>query len=173
MKKIRIVTVSNKNGENQRVLKEFARILGRENNIEIACIHYLPEKRMDLIGEIRALQPELLISADLSGFEQCTLTDNIAYNLLGCRQLHLLLHEKLPGEQYLNKQMSIAMFFYCVGNAYCEYLRKLYPNLPYLKEIPGWHLGTDEKAAVENAEILRVVFREMLRECRMSSILKC
>ncbi|MCM1302714.1 MAG: hypothetical protein NC305_06905 [Lachnospiraceae bacterium] len=166
-KKIKIAVVLNQNTENRCVLKGFMEMLERESDIETVCISYPLEKQKNLIGEIKALRPDLLITADLSGFEQCTLTDNVSYNLLDCKQLHLLLHEKLPNEQYLKKQQSIAMFFYCAGNAYYEYLHKYYPHLPYLKQIPDWQLEKNGKAAGKNAACLRAVLLEALRESRI------
>ncbi|MCM1542994.1 MAG: hypothetical protein NC121_17280 [Blautia sp.] len=164
-KKIKIAVLLDQNTGNRCVLKGFMEMLERESNIETVCISYPLEKQKNLIGEIKALRPDLLITADLSGFEQCTLTDNVSYNLLDCKQLHLLLHEKLPNEQYLKKQQSIAMFFYCAGSAYYEYLHKYYPHLPYLKEMPGWQFERNEKAVNKNAEILYGVFLEVLHEC--------
>ena len=38
-------------------------------------------------------------------------------------------------EKYLEKQLSISMFFYCADHDYYEYLLKTYPDIPYLKEI--------------------------------------
>ena len=163
-KKMKIVIVSSEKPENISGFGRFIRRLEQEDGVETACLFYVPRQQGDLIGEIKAMQPRLLITVNLPGFDRCTLTDGISYNLLDCRQLHLLLHENLSNEEYLKKQLSIAMFFYCAGNAYYERLKEQYPNLPYLEKLPDWQAGTDERAADANAEALYAAFREVLRE---------
>ena len=166
-KKIKIVVVSSQNIENVCGFKHFTEMLEQEGSFETASIIYSSKKQRDIIGEIKSLHPELLITVDLPGFEQCTLADNVSYNLLDCKQLHLLFHKNLPNEQCLNKQLSIAMFFYCAGKPYYEYLHKLYPDIPYLKELPGWQFEMNERTSGRNAEIIYTVFQEVLHECRM------
>lgn len=146
-------------------MAEFQKRLAQEGHAEVSRLQYSAGERRDIIGEIKALHPDLLITTDLAGFEQCTLADNISYNLLDCKQIHLLLHEKLPNEPYLKGQLSIAMFFYCAGDAYCDYLTQKYPRLPWLKKLPDWQEGTDQQAQESHAEALGAVFREVLQEC--------
>jgi len=164
-KKIKIALISDESAERICGFKRFTEVLAREGNMETARILQAPGKRMDLIREVKALQPEILITTDLLGFEQCTLTDNVSYNLLDCKQLHLLFHENLPNERYLNRQLSIAMFFYCVGNSYYKRLSRQYPELPYLKVFKDWQSGVGEEAMEKNAESLYGALREVLREC--------
>ena len=66
-------------------------------------------------ADIKKSEADLFINFNLAGFEQSTLTDGIAYNLLNCKQIHILLKDHLPHEKYLAKQLSISMFFYCAG----------------------------------------------------------
>lgn len=152
-------------------MEEFQKKLSHEDKVEVTCLQYTPGERRDIVGEIKALRPDLLITIDLAGFEQCTLTDNISYNLLDCKQLHLLLHENLPNEPYLKGQLSIAMFFYCAGDAYYNELIRKYPNMPYLKKLPDWQDKTDGQAQERNAETLHEAFREVLRECTVDPII--
>lgn len=168
MKKIRIAVVRRHETGNICGFQKFLEMLEQDDRTEIVYIAHSGGKSGDLIGELKSSHPDLLITADLPGFEQCTLTDNIAYNLLDCIQLHLLLHEKLPNEKYLKKQLSIAMFFYCAGKAYHARLLEQYPDLPYLEELSGWQSERDAKAADSNAEILYSVLWEVLRQCGIS-----
>ena len=146
-------------------MEGFQKKLARESKMEVTSMRYASGERRDIIGEIKSLSPDLLVTTDLAGFELCTLTDNISYNLLDCKQLHLLLHENLPNEPYLAGQLSISMFFYCAGDAYYDVLLRKYPNLPYLKKLPDWQDGAGEPAENQNGEILYAAFREVLREC--------
>lgn len=148
-------------------LKQLQEKLSQEGDSEVFDLQYTPGERRDIIGEIKAFHPDVLITTDLAGFEQCTLTDNISYNLLDCKQLHLLLHKNLPNEPYLARQLSIAMFFYCVGDMYYDYLVQKYPNLPYLKSLSGWHPETNETGGNLNAEILYKAFKELVQECKL------
>lgn len=117
------------------------------------------------MSELQTLAPDILVTTDLLGFEQCTLTESISYNLLNCKQIHLLLREKLANEKYLEKQLSMAMFFYCAGDSYYKLLRIKYPDMPWLKSIPGWQIGEDACAAERNAEILCEILEEVSAEC--------
>ncbi len=164
---MRIVQVSVSPENSIPGLKQFREKLSRENDVEVSYLQYTPGERRDIISEIRAFHPDMLITTDLAGFEQCTLTDNISYNLLDCKQLHLLLHENLPNEPYLARQLSIAMFFYCAGDMYGDYLAQKYPNLPFLKSLPEWEAETDAAVRSHNAEALYRVFQEVLRECKL------
>lgn len=151
-------------------LEEFLSRLAQEGNTEVSRLQYTSGEQRDTFAEIKSLQPDLLITVNLPGFEQSTLTDNIAYNLLVCKQLHLLLHRNLPNELYLDRPLNIAMFFYCVGDDYYNYLLKRYPELPYLKKLSGWRTETeaqtdaDQQVKEENAQALYAAYREVLRE---------
>lgn len=144
---------------------QFAARLAHEKNMEVSCLAWPSPKPQDLISEIKARRPDLLVTTDLAGFEQCTLADNVSYNLLDCKQLHLLLHRNLPNEPYLKGQLSISMFFFCAGDAYCDELARRYPRLPWLKKLPGWQEETDRQARESNADSLYEAFREVLQEC--------
>ena len=148
-------------------LKQFQEKLSRERDSEVSSLQYTLGERREMIGEIKAFHPDVLITTDLAGFEQCTLTDNISYNLLDCKQLHFLLHKKLPNEPYLAGQLSIAMFFYCAGDMYYDYLLKKYPNLPYLKSLSEWRSETNVTVENSNAEILYKAFREVVQACKL------
>lgn len=93
---------------------------------------WLPLTR-DMMGDIKRKAPDLLITLDLAGFDRTTFTDGVAYNLLDCKQLHLLLREGLEQETLLKKPLSIAMFFACAGETYAGYLRRNYPDIPWLE----------------------------------------
>lgn len=118
-----------------------------------------------LISDINAMVPDILISVDLLGFEQCTLTDNISYNLLNCKQIHLLLQDKIENEKYLSKVLSMAMFFFCAGDAHFKYLSQTYPHLPYLKRLEHWESAIAPQCAEADAQILCSVLEEVCKEC--------
>lgn len=159
---MRIILLTERPCDSIEGLKQFQKKLA-ESRREVTCLSY-SSKTKDIIQEIKALHPDLLITVDLPGFERCTLTDNIAYNLLSCKQLHLLLHRNLPNESYLGRPLNIAMFFYCAGDAYYDYLTQQYPDMPYLQKLPDWRDGTDRQAEESNAQALYAAFEEVLRE---------
>lgn len=121
--------------------------------------------------DIKKAEADLFVDFNLSGFEQGTLTGGIAYNLLGCKQVHILLDAALPNEKQLEKQLSIAMFFYCVDAQYCRYLSERYPELPCLKEAEGWKRTETADAAEHNAGLLCSIVEEVLRICHMAAVL--
>ncbi len=162
---MKIVILTEQPINNISGMKYFIDKLTQEHKAEITCLQYIPRGGKDIIGEIKVQRPEVLITVDLPGFEQRTLTDNISYNLLDCKQLHFLLHENLRNESYLAGQLSIAMFFYCAGDALYNRLAQRYPYLPYLKKIPGEQEKPDDQTEKGNGERYYGALQEMLREC--------
>ena len=125
------------------------------------------EESVDTIRSksIKEINPDIMISFDLTGFEQCTLTGGIAYNLLNCKQIHILRNEQLPNEKYLAGQLSISMFFYCVSTVYYEYLSLRYPEIPYLREIEGWNEVREVVGDANNAHVLANMIIEVAQKC--------
>lgn len=160
--KILVAAVLKQDSDSLDVASRFLGLAGQRENVEIGGILFSDPGQKDIISKIKVLHPDLLVTIDLQGFEQGTLTDNISYNLLDCKQLHLLLHDQLPNEHFLSRQLSIAMFFCCAGNSYFEYLKQCYPNLPYLKVLQGWRADTGKDAEAQNAETLYRAFQEVL-----------
>lgn len=119
-------------------------------------------------ADIRKSGADLFIDFDLAGFVQSTLTDGIAYNLLDCKQIHILFGDRIPEERYLVKQLSISMFFYTTDAEYCRYLRDRYPDMPYLKVIEGWKKDEEENSAGDYAEKLCSIILEVMQLCGMS-----
>ena len=100
---------------------------------------------------------------------QSTLTGGLAYNLLDCKQIHLLTRENLRDENCLSRQLSIAMFFYCAGAEYFRRLQAEYPDIPYLKQLNGWSLENTPTAINGNADILYNVILEVAGICHIES----
>lgn len=68
------------------------------------------EQRKLLYGTIKDDEPDLLVTYNLAGFELCTLTDSLSYNLLDCRQIHFVDRNDCPNNKYLEKERSINLF---------------------------------------------------------------
>lgn len=102
----------------------------------------------------------MIITFDLTGFEQTTLMGGISYNLVNSKFVNFLLHENLKNEKCLSKQLSLSMFFYCAGEEYAAYLREHYPDIPYLKTLQGVE-KTGEAA-------MRSAVEEVLAECHLA-----
>lgn len=162
---MKLVVVS----EKQSIFEKYSELLQskieQDLKCEVICVFQNKKESRKFINELKALAPDVLLTVNLLGFEQCTLTDNISYNLLNCKQVHLLLHEKLANEKYLSKQLSIAMFFYCSGDVYYEHLKTTYPNLPYLKKIEGWQIGESDSNILLNIEVISGIVKEVAEEC--------
>ncbi len=93
-------------------------------------IYRAPGDTRNIMKEIREFEPELMITEDLEGFEMCTLTDAVSYNLIHCRQLHLLSSDPLSNERYLSKQLSLLMTFVCPNPDRAALLMDKYPDIP-------------------------------------------
>lgn len=113
----------------------------KHNEISVNLLDKLPQGLRLEVGD-------LLVTFNLSGFEQQTIAGGIAYNLFNCKQIHILLDNNLPCEDKLAMPLSISMFFFCRGQDYYEYLQKTYPEIPFLQKIDEWD---DEGNALEDA----------------------
>ena len=69
-------------------------------------------KRNHLLDIIKDLKPDLLVSYNLAGFELSTLADSLLYNLINCRQFHIIRKKNLPNEKYLKILRSINLFLF-------------------------------------------------------------
>ena len=120
----------------------------------------------DLIGNIKNTASELLLTVDLAGFDRVTLTDNIAYNLLDCKQVHVLCGKDLPNEKALEKSLSIAMFFLCFEKENCEVLKRRYTHIPWIECMEGWS-PVEDLCADKNVEEIAKVLETVIKECRL------
>ena len=68
--------------------------------------------REKLPALIKCDYPDLLVSYNLAGFELHTLTDSLSYNLIDCRQFHIVMKKQLPNSIYMNKLKSINLFVF-------------------------------------------------------------
>lgn len=162
---MRIAFLMNTSTAYLKLIEEFCGNLNMKGMQEVETISILCEEKEDIVHKVKEAAPDILVVTDLFGFTQSTLTDNLALNLLDCKQVHLLISDWIPNESMLEKQLSIAMFFYCRSELYMEELREKYPNLPCLKLLDGWQVEGGHEKDVSNAEILSSVICEVAAEC--------
>jgi hypothetical protein len=103
----------------------------------IECALILRQEEENISREIRAEAPNLIVTEDLEGFEMTTLAEGVFYNLLRCRQLHLLWNLKEGFEEILRSHMSLNMYFSCQNEALEESLCRLNSDLTIAKELRG------------------------------------
>lgn len=106
---------------------------------------------------------KILITFDLDGFEKRTLLDMPYFNLLNCKQIHILQHPNADKEKYLTDPLSISMFFLCTDREYGEYLKSRYPYLPYLKIMQNIEKA-DSKCSENYSEILAAEIKRIIEE---------
>lgn len=123
------------------------------NNVVVEIMETLP-----IVLQMEA--DDLLVTFDLFGFERETLTGGVAYNLLNCKQIHILLNKKNPREERLAMPLSISMFFFCTEYDYYKYLMDTYPEIPYLQVMDAWN---DENSA----PILEEIITKVSSICRL------
>jgi len=108
---------------------------------------------------------DLLIVLDMAGFEAETLTGGRSYNLLNCKQVHLLLWDWREREHYMTKPLSMAMFFYVAGRENYDRLKSEYEQLPYLKLLEGWKSSQDTES--DNVPAIIAAVEEVCTVCRL------
>lgn len=122
-------------------LEDSGRLFGKDTldcisgNSDIVMLDTSKEKRPYLSRDIRNEDPDLLVSYDLAGFELTTLTDGLTYNLIDCRQIHIIKSDRLSNEKRLKEVMSINMFFFTKSRKTGDYLKENYPKIPFIDTI--------------------------------------
>ena len=164
MKILIVQTASAKIQKIARRLKEKLQDCDKNITVEL----WEESRRQIACADIRQAQADLFITFNLAGFEPCTLTGGVAFNLLDCKQIHFLLDAKLENEKYLARLLSISMFFYCADEAFYHLLMEKYPDLPYLKEMDGWEREGGEEGLEKNAETLCRAVREVAALCHLA-----
>ena len=91
MKILIVQTASAKIQKIARRLKEKLQDCDKNITVEL----WEESRRQIACADIRQAQADLFITFNLAGFEQCTLTGGVAFNLLDCKQIHFLLDAKL------------------------------------------------------------------------------
>ena len=107
-------------------------------------------------AQLNADEYQVLITFDLAGFQLKTLTNNIWYNLLPCRQIHIITTCKNELMTYLNNPLSISMFFFCVTEGQKNTLSTGYENIPWLRVLNSWQ----ENPAKALSDVLTTVISE-------------
>ena len=112
----------------------------------ISSIHSLPNEielsfyNADTTTQVQLNTDEfqVLITFDLAGFQLKTLTNNIWFNLLPCRQIHIITTYKNELMTYLSNPLSISMFFFCITEEQKNTLSAGYENIPWLRVLNSW-----------------------------------
>lgn len=151
--------------ENNKFKKRIADLQSKLQNVmRGALVEVFREE--GIICDQKLKDVDLLITFNLAGFEQCTLADSISYNLFKCKQIHFILDRNLPNEKYLEKPLSMAMFFYCADDEYGKYLLEKYPDIPYLKMM---NIGNIEQDGVTaNVDVLWKSVCEVMKICKLN-----
>ena len=139
----------------------------RNTDCEVYCFNRPGFQDGEIYYGLRRLNPELLITVNLAGFELTTLCDGILYNLLDCKSLHLLTERNLNNEKLLTKQLSISMFFFCWGESFYEYLSAAYPNIPFLRSVEQL---LPKAGNFSSPDILSEIFRLLQQETGLTLI---
>ena len=84
------------------------------------------------LQKINELQPDILITLDLAGFQFRTQAGEIAFNMLPTKNLNLIWGNKPEYAGLLHKKISLSMLFYDVTGMN-HHLPALYPDLLYYK----------------------------------------
>lgn len=131
---MKIVIVLSECGSLKDIIPELISAFDRDEVVVVERRTVSGQKE-NIIEKIKIENPGLLIVENLEGFDMRTLTDAVAYNLIHCRQIHILNDEKVwhSFESVLGGQMSLNMFFMCKGKKEFGRLIESYPQIPYIE----------------------------------------
>lgn len=116
------------------------------------------------IAKIKSLNPNILITLDLSGFRFQTQSGENALNMLYTKNLNLIWGNKPEYASFLNKKISLSMQFYDASGKDCQ-LSQLFPNLLYYKTLGEISVtATSEQEISKNREVLKKIWQDFLKE---------
>ena len=98
----------------------------------------------ECLNHINSLQPDVLITLDLSGFRFRTQAGEIALNMMTSKNLNLIWGNKAEYSTFLRKKISLSMLFYDVSGT-DGHLMHIYPNLLYYKALEQISYSTTSK----------------------------
>lgn len=78
-------------------------------------------------GMIKQVQPQLIITFDMAGFELRTTLDSASYNVMPYRMAHILPGEYPLYSKWLQESMNFSMFFYALSET-AEEIKKNHPE---------------------------------------------
>ena len=87
----------------------------------------------ELMKNLSASAPDVIISLDLAGFELKTLTGECLFNTLPCKILNIISGDAPEYHAFLSKKLSLSMLFYDISgrdfhlSAKYPYMRYYYP----------------------------------------------
>lgn len=103
---------------------------------------YNPEQLF--IAKLKELHPYAVFTIDRMGFDCKTVGDDISYNTIPCRMIHIL--TKAPWEyENLNQRYNFTMFFYCLKDEYEKEIRKNFDRIINVKSL-GDVIQTDNES---------------------------
>lgn len=79
-------------------------------------------------GMIKQVQPHLIITFDMAGFELRTTLDSASYNVMPYRMAHILPGEYSLYSKWLQESMNFSMFFYAPVKT-AEEIKKNHPEI--------------------------------------------
>jgi len=110
-----------------------------KHGFQVETMQYGSLPGFRLYQQIVDANPDFIVTIDLTGFEMLTDTDDIAFINLTFPSLNFITNDiDMKLLACLSNKLSIAMFFYCEGQAVYDYLMGKCSEIPYLKLVGSW-----------------------------------
>lgn len=113
----------------------------------------------EYLEKINELQPDVLITLDLSGFHFRTQAGEITLNMLPTKNLNLVWGDKAEYAPLLTKKLSLSMLFYDATGEN-NHFPQLYPNLLYYKPLAPLSCAPDSS----NKEYFQQIWQDFTQE---------
>ena len=115
--------------------------------------------------EIRALDPDIVITFDLSGFELRTVSDTLSLNSIYARMAHILFHSTDHYGNLLKARQNLSMFTYVPENEDINACRSRYNEVPNIERFPKIDYKADlEEEHEANRRNIRSWWEEFRKE---------
>ena len=122
------VVITYKTEKHHDLLVSYFSTMFHQDQIKFHTLNLSVEK--DAVSTLYKLNPDLIISLDLSGFELRTLTGECLLNMLPCKVCNIIWGDKPEYSNYLSGKLSLSMLFYD-ATGIDNQLPSKYPNMRY------------------------------------------
>lgn len=153
-----------------QAVQEIWKDRGYESTVIPVSQEISPDNYMNMLVRLDA---DFLVTFGMAGFEWRALMEQVRYNTLFAKQIHILMGNLTHYDYYLRKEYGIQCFFFTDNEGLFEDWKRKYPLLPYFEKIPplriAGHLTKEEKLA--NRENLERVMDKVISFVEKPSVL--
>lgn len=125
------------------------------------------------MNELVRLKEDFLVTFAMAGFSWRGLMEQVRFNTLDAKQIHILIGELPQYDFFLQKEFGIHSFFFADNQKIVKNWKHKYQLVPFLKEMPALYLAerlTEEEKRLNRGN-LEGVLQEVMEFIEKPSVL--